>query len=483
MGMRAQDEMNSIPHETDVETRLRRALQEEVGPERYDLWLADTTWSFAGDALRIEAAQPFQLTYLQTRLRPAIERIVARHPWESPIPRLSFHLTCSDSPIAIPTPRKGNGVAGRQSGSPAVATEGLEAASIPSTTRRRFARLTDFVTGACNQVGIASARMVMNQPGKLSPLFLYGPTGVGKTHLAQGLWSEFQIARGRGPGAGRHVYVTSEQFTSYFLEALHGKGIPSFRRRYRELDLLVIEDVQFFANKRATLSELQYTIDAVSRDGGQVVLTSDRSPAELSPLGQELTNRFAGGLVARMDPLDLETRRQFVEKLFQQRGLSVAAEVPNALAEKLTDDARKLIGAVNRLHAFSLAKGQPIELSLAIEALDDIFQSATRSVQLFDIERAVCEVFGIVAKELRSDSRARAASQPRMVAMWLARRHTRSALAEIGEFFGRKSHSTVLSAERKVESWVEVRQRIRVSSRECRIDEAIRQVERQLRLG
>ncbi len=484
--------MNAPHSETDVESRLRQAIQEAVGPDRYDLWLSETRWEQSASELRIVVRETFRLEYLETRLRQSLEAALLTFGTQNAISPLTLQLVLADpleaaSLIACENSDPSScqaGISQTPEGGAAQSAHASRATSsknVPQTEgpRRRFAKLEDLIAGPCNQVGVASARMVLDQPGKLSPLYIYGPTGVGKTHLVQGLWCEFQRRNGRG----RHVYLTSEQFTSFFLEALHGRGIPSFRRRYRELDLLIVEDVQFFANKRATLDELQYTIDAVARDGGQVVLSSDRSPADLEHFGGELANRFAGGLVARMTPVDVETRIGIVERLIAGRGLRVPRDVIEALAERLTDDARKLIGAVNRLQAYSLATHKEIDMALATEALDDILQAATRSVQLLDIERAVCSMFGIVAKELRSENRARMASHPRMVAMWLARKHTRSALSEIGEFFGRKSHSTVLAAERKVADWVGTKQRIRVQDRDCRADEAIRQIERKLRVG
>lgn len=469
--------MNALPPETDVEARLRQAVQQAVGEERYEMWMSETHWEASPAGLRIVVAEPFRREYLQTRLRAELETAVK--PLMADLGAGSLRIDLADPPQQI-VPQAATPKAPRtETNGKDPSQEKPAVPAKPERARRRFARLDELVLGTCNQVGVASARMVLDQPGKLTPLFVYGPSGTGKSHLVQGLWTEFQ----RQSVRGRNVYLTSEQFTCFFLEALHGRGIPSFRRRYRELDLLVIEDVQFFANKRATLDELQYTMDAVSRDGGQVVLTSDRSPAELEQFGGELVNRFAGGLVARMAPLDPATRLGVVERLVASRSLFVPRDVMETLAEQITDDARKLIGAVNRLHAFSLATQKDITMSLLREALDDILQGGAKAVQLPDIERAVCHAFGIVAKDLRSGNRARGASQPRMVAMWLARKHTRSALSEIGEFFGRRSHSTVLAAEKRVTSWFGAKQRIRLQDRDCQIEEAIRSIERKLQVS
>ncbi len=153
-------------------------------------------------------------------------------------------------------------------------------------------------------------RSIVNHPGRMSPLFVYGPTGVGKTHLLEGLWNAFR----RMPDRPRCLYVSAEQFTSAFLENLHGRGMPRFRRRFRDVDLLIIEDVQFFLGKSATISELQYTIEALQREGRQLAFSADRSPARLDKLGSDMVNRFCGGLVLSVDVPDRQTRVRIVEQ-------------------------------------------------------------------------------------------------------------------------------------------------------------------------
>ncbi len=345
---------------------------------------------------------------------------------------------------------------------------------------RKFAELDSMITGPCNQLAMASARMVLDQPGSTSPFFVYGPAGCGKTHLLEGIWSAMR----RMPGRHRCAYLTAEQFTSFFLAALNGQGIPSFRQRYRQVQLLIIDDLQFLANKRATLIELQYTMDSVLRDGGQLVFSADRSPAELSHLGDDIVNRLCGGLVAKMEPQELVTRRQLIGHFAKLRGVQLPVEVQELLATRLAGDARHLQGAVVRIQAHAEAWNRPITCGLAQEALLDLLQAGqSRSLRLDDIERAVCDVFGIDPKKLRSSNRTQRISQPRMLAMYLSRRYTSAALSEIGEFFGRRSHSTVVSADKKIASLASQDHMIRLSHGTCRVDEAIRKVEQRLRVG
>jgi chromosomal replication initiator protein len=259
--------------------------------------------------------------------------------------------------------------------------------------------------------------------------------------------------------------------------------LPNFRRRYRGLDLLIIEDVQFFVGKQATISELLHTVDSLARDGRQVALSADRPPTQLTQLGPELSNRLCGGLVVNMQPPELETRCQILQHAAQLRSINVPEDVLRLIATRLEDDVRKLHGALHRLAATSTALQQPITTSLARQALEEVFRSSTRHVQLGDIERVVCNTFGVEPKVLRSTSRTRSVSHPRMLAMWLARKYTRAGLAEIGEFFGRRSHSTVVSAEKKVNCWRSQGQVVRMLDGDCVAEEAIRQIEARLHAG
>jgi chromosomal replication initiator protein len=307
-------------------------------------------------------------------------------------------------------------------------------------------------------------------------LFLCGPSGVGKTHLLEGIWTEVRRRGGR-----RVIYLSSEQFTTYFLQALRGSGLPSFRQKYRAVDLLILDDVQFFAGKQATITELHYTIDALIRESRQIVMAADRAPAELNALGSELQNRLLGGLVCPLQPLDRATRAQVLAQLVAQRTVPIEPELLERIAERAPGDARQLIGALNRIWATSEALRQPISLTLVDEILDELFPHATSVIKLDDIQRVICDEFGIDPQTLRSDQRSRRVSYPRMLAMWLARKYTQAALTEIGDFFGRRSHSTVVSAQHKVEGWVSNGQQIDLKQQSCDVRAVLTRLERSLR--
>ena len=251
--------------------------------------------------------------------------------------------------------------------------------------------------------------MVAEQPGRLSPLLVYGPTGVGKTHLLEGIWS---AARRSRPGI-HAVYLSAEQFTTYFLEALHGSGLPSFRRKYRGVELLIIDGLQFFAGKRATLNELLHTTDTLLREGRQLVFAADRAAADLRELSDELVARLSSGMACGIDPPDYPTRLGILRQLAQARGLALTDDVASFVATHLTAHARELSGALNRLEAAARMLHEPITRSLAEEALAEMIRHNARAVRLGDIDRAVCEVFGLEPESLQSSGRGRKMSASR----------------------------------------------------------------------
>jgi len=345
--------------------------------------------------------------------------------------------------------------------------------------RRRFANLDAFVVGDSNCVAHRAAQITADRPGTYSPLLVYGPTGTGKTHLLEGICRAFRQSRPRA----RAIMLSAEQFTSYFLEALHGSGMPSFRRKYRDLELLVIDDVQFFTNKRATLVELQHTIDTMLQSGRQLVFSADRSPSALRSLGPELMARLSGGMVCRVEPAEYATRLGIVRRLACELGMTLGADVEAYIASHFTSQARELSGALNKLHAASHAHERSISLAFAEETLSELVDHHGHTVKLADIERAVCDVLGINAESLQSTRKAKTVVHPRMLAMWLARKHTRAGLSEIGSYFGRRSHSTVISAQKRIEASMAKASPLKLSEGALSLEEAIRRVESRLRAG
>ncbi len=362
---------------------------------------------------------------------------------------------------------------------PLVSPGSLEPEQSFKPYRRPFANLHSFVVGDGNRVAHSAAVSVLPQIGYVSPVLFYGPPGCGKSHLLEGIWCQAKQSN----QVKRVIYLTAEQFTTHFVEALKGAGLPSFRRKYREVELLMIDDVQFFAGKQSTLIEVLYTIDTLLREGRQLIFAADRPPSELRPLGPEITTRLTGGLVCGMQAADYATRLEILRGLAAQKSLAAPEDVLAYLAAQLPGDARQLAGAMHRLAAAAFAYEATINLEFVQHTLADLMQATRRAVRLPEIAGAVCSLFGLEAEQMQSGGKSPAISHPRMLAMWLARKYTRSAYSEISRYFGRKSHSTVLSAEDKVGEWLASGKTLPLPHGQCTVEEALRRVEAQLRLG
>jgi chromosomal replication initiator protein len=472
---------DSTSNGRELLARLRQRLAGRIGQDRCAVWFGkQVEFRYGAGILAIAAGDGFSAERLRRTFRTDLESLCREH--FPQITRIDFVVDelLRGRPFDEPAASKDAAPARTASGHAASdQTRAPLAAAAPVTTGRRFARLEEFIVGDENRVAHAAACAAPSRLGVVSPLFLHGPTGSGKTHVLEGVWSAVRRATPRA----KCVYLSAEQFTSFFLEALQGSGLPSFRRKYREVQLLAIDDVQFFGGKRATLVELLHTIDTMHRSGGQLVLAADRPPAELSGLGPELIARMSAGLVCGLAPPETATRRAILHRLAEQKQMTVPLEVLELLAERLPGDARRLGGALNRLQAANQALGVPISSDLVSRSLADLFRQGQRPVELPDIERAICEVFGMDRPDLHSPRKAKAVAQPRMLAMWLARKHTRSALQDICRYFGRRSHSTVISAEKAVDTWMEDGAVVQLPQGACDVREAIRRVEARLNAG
>jgi len=505
----------------ELSERVHAALRERIGAQRYELWFADGAalevleTPTSGCQVRIVVQGAFALEWLQRSFHADVARaVVMACGHELPVDWVA--VTTANAPPsslvaggfpADPAGRRGNATerpAGRRTTSAPPPAEALPAASLPAvppavgplaggrspaaapppasgTAPRPTMRLEAFVVGAGNRMACTAIEMALERPGQVSPLVIIGPGGCGKTHLLEGLC---QRVRDRRPSGGV-VFSSAEQFTTAFLQSLHGGGVAAFRRGCRGAEVFVIDDLQFFAgrNARVTVTELLHTIEAVLRRGRQVVLAADRDVDTIAELGPELRARLAGGMTARIQPADETLRRGIVAAMAARRGIELPADVVAFIAARLVRHPRELAGAVNRLEATSLMLGTPITLGLAAEALADLVRSCGRGIRLADIDRAVCTGLGLAPGSLQARSRGRAVNHPRMLAMFLARRHTSASLVEIGAYFGRRSHSTVLSAHKTVTAWLAADRPVVLADASWRIVDAITRIEELLLAG
>lgn len=451
------------------------ALTSKVGHERFGLWFQAVRWVLGERRLELHVESHFLNDWLRKNFAAEIQEVADAHMGVGTEIVISVDPTRSAHNPRLPAAKNGHAL---QNGNSAAEEPRPEGPPVPSRRARAFASLETFIVGPSNRLGYTAAKMVLERPGAVSPVLIHGPVAVGKTHLLEGIWS----AAKRQHPRSYILYLSAEQFTTEFVESVKG-GLPSFRRKYRGVDMLLVDDVQFFAGKRATAEEFLHTINTLAANGKQVVLAADRGPNELAELGPGFVARVSGGLVCAVEPAEYETRLQIVAQLAKRIGLSVPTDVQEFVADRLTSHARELSGAVFRLQAASMATQRPVTLELAERSLSELIRHSCKAIRLPDIEKAVCEVFGLDADALNSQRRTKSITNPRMLAMWLARKYTRAAFSEIGTYFGRRSHSTVISAQKQVEQWMHAQSPVHTRQGTYRIDELVRQVERKLEVG
>ena len=372
------------------------------------------------------------------------------------VPRRGSSATVGSQPIHIPT------------------------ATLSSPRGRRFAELHDFIPGPTTELALTAARQVATgQPTQFNPLYIHGPVGSGKTHLLEGICRQLK----RTQPTANVMLLTSEAFANYFTQALRDKTLPSFRQRFRTVDTLLVDDIEFFESKRVFQEEFLHTFAELVDHGRQVVLSGSRHPRLLTKLGDELGTRFLSGLVCRLDVPDAATRQKIVETKAARLSGDFAPEALQYVAQRFQNSVRELEGALNCLQTYHAMTHKRVTLSAARHVLADLERDCLRIVRLADVVRVVCGLFGVKSKDLESESRVRTISQPRMLAMFLARKHTQSAYNEIGQHFGGRNHSTVMSAERKVQQWLDENSTIQVASQSWTIGEILSTLEQQLLAG
>lgn len=310
----------------------------------------------------------------------------------------------------------------------------------------------NFVVGPCNRFAHAAAVGVGEAPGKAyNPFFLHGNVGLGKTHLLQSLC--FALLE-RNPRT-RILYLSCETFVNHFINALENGDLAKFRNKYRNVDLLVVDDIHLLANKDRTQEEFFHTFNTLYQSGKQIVLSSDSPPKDIPTLQERLVSRFKWGLVTEIEPPCYETRMAILKRKSRERGREIPDEVARLLAERVESNIRELEGAVVKLLGYSSLAGAPISVDLAREALRDLFEKRKGQPSMEEILAVVTEHFGVKLSELQSKRRTNAVAFPRQIAMYLARQITRHSLEEIGGFFGGRDHSTVIYAVDKVAALIQ----------------------------
>ena len=308
-------------------------------------------------------------------------------------------------------------------------------------------RFENFVEGKSNQLARAAAQRVSEKPGsEYNPLFLYGDTGLGKTHLMHAVGNQI---RSHNPNA-KIIYVHSERFVADMVKALQLNAIADFKRVYRNVDALLIDDIQFFAGKEKSQEEFFHTFNSLLEGGQQIILTSDRYPKEIDNMEDRLNSRFGWGLTVRLEPPELETRVAILINKAQESGVELKRDCAFFIAQKVRSNVRDLEGALKRVLANAHFFGQAITLDFVRETLRDLIAVHDRQISVDNIQRMVADYFKIKISDLLSKRRNRSVARPRQVAMALCKELTDHSLPEIGDAFGGRDHTTVLHACRKI---------------------------------
>lgn len=316
----------------------------------------------------------------------------------------------------------------------------------------------NFVEGKSNQLALAAARQVAENPGSAyNPLFLYGGVGLGKTHLMHAVGNALRAEK---PDA-KVVYLHSERFVADMVKALQLNAINEFKRFYRSVDALLIDDIQFFAKKDRSQEEFFHTFNALLEGGQQMILTCDRYPKELDGLEERLKSRFGWGLTVAVEPPELETRVAILMNKANQAGIELPPEAAFFIAQRIRSNVRELEGALKRVIASAHFTGKPVDIELIKESLKDLLALQDKQVSLDNIQRTVAEYYKIKVADLMSRRRSRSVARPRQVAMTLAKELTNHSLPEIGDSFGGRDHTTVLHACRKIKELRETSSDIR----------------------
>jgi chromosomal replication initiator protein len=306
----------------------------------------------------------------------------------------------------------------------------------------------NFVVGASNQFAQAASFAVANQPGEhYNPLFIYGGVGLGKTHLINAIGNRITQRR---PSL-KILYITSEGFMNELIGSLRRDRMDEFKTRFRNIDALILDDVQFLAGKERTQEEFFHTFNSLYESHKQIVMTSDKFPNEIPSLEDRLRNRFEWGLIADIQPPDMETRVAILQKKAEAEEIHLPHEVAIFLASHIYSNVRELEGSLTRLGAFSSLTKAPITVDLATEVLQNILKQSQREVTIENIQKTICDYFNIKIGDLKAKRRTKSVAVPRQVAMYLCRKHTSTSFPAIGEKFGGRDHSTVIHASKAIE--------------------------------
>ena len=428
--------------------RILDALEKKINRHSYDTWLKPTRYSHANGAILFVRVPTPEFQHVGDKYADLIQEAIDNLGLE--YEDVKF-VTPEDDPAATPV-RHDGGLTARTPAPVSISPSG-------PASQARFdwdgaAQLNPrytfdaFVIGNGNQFAHAACQAVAERPSKAyNPLFLYGGVGMGKTHLMQAIGHEIR----RRIGQASICYVSSEKFTNEMINSLRYDKMTSFRDKFRNVDVLLVDDIQFLAQKERTQEEFFHTFNALHESMKQIVIASDRPPKELAEIEDRLRSRFEWGLIADIQPPDLETKVAILQKKAEQEKVTIPTDVALYIASNIRSNVRELEGALIRLVAHSSLIGTQISLPYAQQVLKNFIDSQARKVTIEAIQKAVAEQFGLRLVEIKAKNNSRAIVYPRQIAMYLAKHLTEASLPEIGRQFGGKHHTTVLHSVEKID--------------------------------
>lgn len=422
-------------------------LAAQMDPQSFETWFAPTTAVWDGDTLQIRVPSQFFQEWIGTHYRPSIAAALEKAAGE----KVPFKLSVDEEahkrwvqsiqapPVTVPS---APGTRAAYQPSPEIQT------GLPLNPRYTFDK---FIVGNSNRFACAASAAVGESPSlSYNPLFIYGKVGLGKTHLLQAIGNHIRASR---PEL-RVLYVTSEIFVNEMVRCLRGNQMENFRSAFRDVDVLLVDDIQFLEGKERMQEEFYHTFNSLFEHSKQIVATSDSHPKDIQ-VGDKLRSRFEWGLTVDIQPPDLETRIAILKKKCESEGLVVPNDVVLLIAESMRSNIRDMEGSLNRVTAYAALTKLELNLELARQILRDVLQSETRVVSIDRIQNETAAHFNVKVTDLRGRTRTAGVVLARQVAMYIARELTQASLTEIGEAFGGKNHSTVIHAIEKVREQME----------------------------
>ncbi|MAF01917.1 MULTISPECIES: chromosomal replication initiator protein DnaA [unclassified Herbaspirillum] len=432
-------------------------LEQELTPQQYSAWIKPLVpLDFEDGLLRIAAPNRFKLDWVKTQFANRITALACEF-WDAPT-EVQFVLDPRGNQGRRPAANgQANGGGANGLGLPNHEQLHLDPepaqpvrAVAPRQEQSRINPVLTFdnlVTGKANQLARAAATQVANNPGtSYNPLFLYGGVGLGKTHIIHAIGNQVLVDN---PGA-KIRYIHAEQYVRDVVTAYQRKGFDDFKRYYHSLDLLLIDDIQFFGGKSRTQEEFFYAFEALIAAKKQIIITSDTYPKEISGMDDRLISRFDSGLTVAIEPPELEMRVAILMKKASAEDVVLSDDVAFFVAKHLRSNVRELEGALRKILAYSRFHGKDITIDVVKEALKDLLSVQNRQISVENIQKTVADFFNIKVADMYSKKRPANIARPRQIAMYLAKELTQKSLPEIGDLFGGRDHTTVLHAVRKI---------------------------------